>query len=124
MDFTFPGGNSWGTDAIVASTPLDYDSSDLFITQPKINTQLEWPVRGHNYPNPKMSRKFRLPDPHPSRQTTKESFVSEYGTYPQITENMLIILLLVILIVMCTMIYSTVKQTCETMKLMAAMLAR
>lgn len=124
MDFTFPGGNDWGTDTITASTPLDYDSGDLFITQQKINKNLEWPVRGHNYPNPEMSRKFRLPDPNPSRQTIKESFISDNNTYPLLTENMLIILLLVVLIVMCTIIYSTVKQTCETMKLMVAMLSR
>lgn len=118
MDFNFVGGNEMGTDEIYSSTPMNYDASDIFMTQHKINTQLKWPAPTHTYPNPQMARKISLPP----RQS--ESFVvDKYGGYPQLTENMLIILLLVILIIMCTMIYSTVKQTCETIKVLTSLLA-
>jgi len=132
MDFSYVGGNDWGTDQIYAHNPVNYDDNDIFMTQPKIKKQLQWPVPKHRYPNPKMTPKFSVPvKMHKghnegflgSKGESLQGFVDQYGNYPQITENMLIILLLVILIVMCTMIYSTVKQTCETMKLMASILA-
>ena len=113
------GGNEFGTDQIFAHNPVNYNDNDIFMTQPKIKKQLQWPVPKHRYPDPKAVPRFSVPPP----TQRKESFVDQYGNYPQITENMLIILLLVILIVMCTMIYSTVKQTCETLKLMASILA-
>lgn len=116
------GGNEWGTDQITSSTPMNYDMNDIFITPSKIKKQLQWPVPTHKYPNPEATAKFALP-PQQIPFPRTERFVDQYGNYPQITENMLIILLLVILIVMCTMIYSTVKQTCETLKLMASILA-
>lgn len=119
MDFSFMGGNEFGTDQIFANNPVNYNDNDIFMTQPKIKKQLRWPVPKHRYPDPKAVPMFSVPSP----PQHKESFVDQYGNYPQITENMLIILLLVILIVMCTMIYSTVKQTCETLKLMASILA-
>lgn len=119
MDFSFMGEHEIGTDQIFAHNPVNYSDNDIFMTQPKIKKQLRWPVPQHRYPDPKAAPKFSMPPP----QQHKESFVDQYGNYPQITENMLIILLLVILIVMCTMIYSTVKQTCETLKLMASILA-
>ena len=115
MDFSY--GNTWGTDSISTSTPMNYDSSDLFVTQPKIGKVLQYPAVGQKYPNPVMEKKAIMP---PSKT---EGFVTDMRS-PDISENMLIILLLVVLIVLCTMIYSTVKQTCETMKLMAAILAQ
>jgi hypothetical protein len=118
MDFSFMGGNEFGTDQIFAHNPVNYNDNDIFMTQPKIKKQLMWPVPKHRYPDPAVVPRFSVPPPQ-----REEGFVDQYGNYPQITENMLIILLLVILIVMCTMIYSTVKQTCETLKLMASILA-
>jgi hypothetical protein len=112
------GGNEFGTDQVFAHNPINYSDDDIFITQPKIKKQLQWPVPNHRYPDPKAVPMFSVPPPQ-----HKEDFVDHYGNYPQITENMLIILLLVILIVMCTMIYSTIKQTCDTLKLMASILA-
>ena len=118
MDFSFMGGNDFGTDQIFAHNPVSYGDNDIFMTPSKIKKQLQWPVPKHRYPDPKAVPVFSLPLPQ-----RMENFVDQYGNYPQITENMLIILLLVILIVMCTMIHSTVKQTCETLKLMASILA-
>ena len=122
MDFSYTGGNEWGTDQIHAYNPLNYDDNNIFMTNNKINKQLQWPVPKHRYPDPKLEPKFSVPvnKKHAGRE---EGFVDQYGNYPQITENMLIILLLVILIVMCTMIYSSVKQTCETLKIMVSILA-
>ena len=122
MDFSYMGGNEWGTDQISSATPMNFNNNDIFMTQPKIDKQLQYPVPRHMYPNPRTQAKFALPPPRPQSKGM-ESFVDQYGNYPQITENMLIILLLVILVVMCSMIYSTVKQTCETIKLMASILA-
>lgn len=122
MDFSFVGGNDWGTDQIYAHTPLNYNDNDIFMTQPKIKKQLQWPTSRHQYPNPNMTPKFSEGTDKMHKEY-EEGFVDQYGNYPQITENMLIILLLVILVVMCTIIYSTVKQTCETIKLMTSILA-
>jgi hypothetical protein len=119
MDFSYMGGNEWGTDQILPSTPMNFNDSDIFMTQPVIDKQLRWPTPKHQYPHPEMQAKSTLP----TNQSNVEGFTDNYGGYPQITENMLIILLLVILIVMCTMIYSTVKQTCEAIKLMTSILA-
>lgn len=118
MDFSFMGGNEFGTDQIFAHNPVNYRDNEIFMTQPKIKKQVRWPVPEHRYPNPESVPVFSVP--HSKR---KEGFTDQYGNYPQITENMLIILLLAILIVICTMIYSTVKQTCETLKLMTSILA-
>lgn len=111
----------WGTDQIASSNLLDFDNKDIFLTESKI------PMDNMNFgsnkiPNPfefKPGMQAKISPPH---QKGVEGF-SNYGKTPQITENMLIIILLVILIVMCTMIYSSVKQTCETIKLMVTILA-
>ena len=125
MDFSYMGGNDFGTDQISSSTLMNYDMNDIFVTQPKINKQLQWPVPKHKYPDPVKKEKLVM-----SRQKNKMEGFTRYGSglstyddHNQITENMLIILLLVIVIVMCAMIYSTVKQTCETLKLMVSILA-
>lgn len=104
MDFNV--ADNWTGDEIHASTPINYDVSDIFIAQPKIKKELDWPVKSYKYP------------------VKKESFTQHREErFPQITENMLIIMLLVILVVMSTMIYTTVKQTCETLRLLTAMMA-
>lgn len=114
MDFSYAGGNEWGTDQISSTSTMNYDMNDIFVTQPKIKKQLQWPDPKNKYPDPPLKAKLTM---------KQEGFVDQYGNYPQITENMLIILLLVILIVMCAMIYSTMSQTCETLKLMTSILA-
>jgi hypothetical protein len=114
MDFSYMGGNEWNTDQISSSTAMNFDNNDIFMTQPKIDEQLRWPAPTHQYPNPEMQMKYAPPH---------DGYVTSGSVPPQITENMLIILLLVILIVMCTMIYITVKQTCEAIKLLTSILA-
>jgi hypothetical protein len=109
MDFSYMGGNEWGTDQITPYTPINYGMDDIFVTHPKIQTEL-W-----NAPE----KNIKI-DPIIRQEPNIDFFTDQYDGYPQITENMLIILLLVILIVMCTMIYSAVNKTCEMLKLMTS----
>ena len=120
MDFSFDGGNTWSSDEISSSNPINYGTTDIFMTHPKINEQLRWPV--HKYPNPTIKQQLQLPPQASQAPLLQKNEGFSDGTDLQLTENMVIILLLVILVVMCTVIYSTVKQTTETLKLITSML--
>jgi hypothetical protein len=113
MDFSYTGGNDWGTDQISSATSMNYDMSDIFVTQPKIDKQLRWPVPEYKIPDPRMEEKIKIP------QKNVEGFI---GDYTNITENMLILLLLIMLIIICSMIYSSVRETREMMKLLVSAL--
>jgi hypothetical protein len=116
MDFSYMGGNVWGTDQVSSTTPMNYDMSDIFVTQPKIDKQLRWPVSEYKMPNPQIKEKIKIP------KKREEGFVVG-GEYIHMTENMLILLLLIILIIICSMVYSSVRETREMMKLVVSILA-
>ena len=117
MDFSYNGGYGFGTDQLASNNIMNFNDNEIFVTQPKINKQLQWPSPTHKYPDPHVSPKSTIP-----HKQNMEGF-NTHDTYPQITENMLIILLLVVLIITCTMIYNSVRQMNETLKLMTSILA-
>ena len=120
MDFSNIPGNGWGTDQISSTNPLNYTTNDMFVTEKVVTESLAWPATNNKYTVPKVNR---IDAPTVRAGNKGEHFIDMNGNLPKITENMIIILLLVILVVLCTMIYSTVKQTCEMMKIMLTVLA-
>jgi hypothetical protein len=145
MDFT---SNSWGTDEISTSMSSQHPiMSGEFVNQSAINDVIAWPERGAKFPSPpkKLSKNQYDRNMHynpinqliPKKQTRRDIYarqnpaqtstqreISETFTNftPELSENMLIIFMLAVLIFMCVMIYSTVKQTHETMTLLAGMM--
>lgn len=115
MDFSYMGSGGFGTDQITSSTPMNYNMSDIFMTQSKIDEYVRRPIPMPDILPPE-------PQPVPVGNKKKEAFTVD--DFPVITENMLIILLLVILVILCTMIYSTLKQTCEALKIISMMSTR
>lgn len=92
---------------------MNHDNSDLFYTESSIKKEAQWPKSQYRFPRAIVNPAPAL-TPAPTKPVVVEGFVGQFNV---LTENMLIILLLVIVVIMCTFIYNTLKQTCETMKL-------
>jgi hypothetical protein len=115
MDFSI--GNRLGTDEISSVNHMNYNDHEIFVTEPYIRREMEYPKPQYKFPDPPMKSKVLIA---PRRPVLTEGF---YNPGPILSENNLIILLLVILVILCTMTYASVKQNAENIKLMAGILA-
>jgi hypothetical protein len=121
MDF----GLGWGTDEFIPTDISDYGMHDIHMSEKKIQQHVKYPV--HTFPESyikPISKKMptMLPEVHDvSKKISVEGFVDPY--MGSITEKTLIIILLVILVVMCTVIYQSIKQTQESIKLLLTIIA-
>lgn len=112
MDFNI----GWGTDQIVPTKPKDYGMYDIFQSHSDIKKQIQYPKK--TMPNPTIIEK-------PNKTKHKESFVSDILPNTQdfqLNEKTILIMLSIILIILCTVMYQSVKQTQETMKLLLALM--
>jgi hypothetical protein len=115
MDFSF--NNSWGTDEVYSTTPMNYRASVPLYTESAIEKEVKWPVPKYKFPESQAPQKVKITKPQ-----TKESFSLELPNNITITENMLILFMLIVLVVFCAVIYKTVKDTCETLKIVMSLL--
>ena len=113
-------GSDWGIDEI---SPYNHgysrSPSDIFITDSMINKEISLPKKEYKYP--KISKNINSSD-HFSLEGMTD--IKPLINVPVLTGDNLIILLLVILIITTTLIHISVKQTCETVKLLASILAK
>ena len=116
MDF----GLGWGTDEIAPIHILDHGMYDMHMTEKKIHDQVIYPTR--KLPDPVIKPMMAAPVHVKPATDTVEGFVDAYGAGIPINEKTLIIMLLVILVVMCTVMYQSVKQTQETVKVLLAVI--
>jgi hypothetical protein len=101
---------NWGTDQIFSAPSAYNDTGNIFVTDEKVKKELSWPPR---------KQKHIIPQYLPV-----ENF--EHIRYPNIdnmlTENGVLMILLVILIIMCAMVYTTLKQTNDALIAITMML--
>lgn len=111
-------GAAWGTDEISSATPMDYYTNDIFVREDDIKKAIEWPVS--KYPDPAMEKVATAPE-GPPRAGGFANYVEGFAD-AKLTDNTLVIMLLVILVVLCTVMYNSIRQTQETIKLMLAII--
>lgn len=118
MDFNI----GWGTDEIAPVTIHDYGMYDNTMTNATIQKNIKYPT--HKYPDPKIQPSLVVDNLYQKQKKDVEGFVGTYNNDNDgiINEKTLIIMLLVILVILCTVMYHSIKQTQETMRLLLTML--
>lgn len=115
MDFEI----GWGTDEIAPTRISDYGMYDIYMPEKKIQQHVKFPT--HKYPDPVIKPKLAPVHVNKNEQNI-EGFVDAYGTGIPINEKTLMIMLLIILVVICTVMYQSIKQTQESIKVLLAII--
>ena len=116
MDFTYFGGNDWGSDQILPSTQFNFDDNALFSDAKKIEKALSWPPKSRKFPMPRGDLANALPH---KAQSRIEPFVDQ--GMPNL--DTMVLILLIAIVIICVSMYRSIEKIRGELSVLVVMMA-